>query len=372
LPEWLIERGIGETRAALIDDGEIVEARIMLDGIARAGTIVEARLKHSGVPAIAVADEREYLLPAGAPGITEGGALRIAVTREAIPGAEPWKRPLARATAEPASPAAPLPGRDVPFPSPGGIVLDEAGWGDVVNEARSGIIRFEGGELRISPTPAMTLIDVDGTLPAPELAVAGARQAARAIRRLDIGGSIGIDLPTVGGGGLPPPSTRICRNRSSALRSMDSASCRSFAREPAPRCSRSAGTARRPRPVPCSARRRCQAPAPGVWLLIRRSSRCSNKNATGSTRWRASSAARSACAPTRRSPSPAAMPNPPKAKPCPLCGKPAPVSPGSAAHAPFCSRGCKDRDLLKWLGEGYRIPGPPVDPETLDSEEGGG
>ena len=65
------------------------------------------------------------------------------------------------------------------------------------------------------------------------------------------------------------------------------------------------------------------------------------------------------------------MPNPPKAKPCPLCGKPAPVSPGSAAHAPFCSRGCKDRDLLKWLGEGYRIPGPPVDPETLDSEEGG-
>ena len=32
-------------------------------------------------------------------------------------------------------------------------------------------------------------------------------------------------------------------------------------------------------------------------------------------------------------------------------------------HAPFCSRGCKDRDLLKWLGEGYRIPGPPADDE---------
>ena len=63
------------------------------------------------------------------------------------------------------------------------------------------------------------------------------------------------------------------------------------------------------------------------------------------------------------------MPNPPKAKPCPLCGKPAPLSAGSAAHAPFCSRGCKDRDLLKWLGEGYRIPGPPADPEALDSEE---
>jgi hypothetical protein len=61
------------------------------------------------------------------------------------------------------------------------------------------------------------------------------------------------------------------------------------------------------------------------------------------------------------------MPNLPKAKPCPLCGKPA-----SDAHAPFCSRGCKDRDLLKWLGEGYRISGPPANPEALDSEEGGG
>ena len=43
-------------------------------------------------------------------------------------------------------------------------------------------------------------------------------------------------------------------------------------------------------------------------------------------------------------------------------------------HAPFCSRGCKDRDLLKWLGEGYRIPGPPADVDDqllggLDSED---
>ena len=45
----------------------------------------------------------------------------------------------------------------------------------------------------------MTLIDVDGHLPPEELAVAGAREAARAIMRLDIGGSIGVDLPTVSG-----------------------------------------------------------------------------------------------------------------------------------------------------------------------------
>ncbi len=46
---------------------------------------------------------------------------------------------------------------------------------------------------------------------------------------------------------------------------------------------------------------------------------------------------------------------------CPLCGQPT-----DPAHKPFCSRGCKDRDLLQWLGEGYRLPGAPVDPERLD------
>jgi endogenous inhibitor of DNA gyrase (YacG/DUF329 family) len=44
---------------------------------------------------------------------------------------------------------------------------------------------------------------------------------------------------------------------------------------------------------------------------------------------------------------------------CPICRKPS-----QAEHQPFCSRGCKDRDLLQWLGEGYQIPGDPVDPEA--------
>jgi hypothetical protein len=48
---------------------------------------------------------------------------------------------------------------------------------------------------------------------------------------------------------------------------------------------------------------------------------------------------------------------------CPLCGQPE-----AAEHAPFCSRGCKDRDLLQWLGEGYHIPGPPANPGRVDSE----
>jgi endogenous inhibitor of DNA gyrase (YacG/DUF329 family) len=55
---------------------------------------------------------------------------------------------------------------------------------------------------------------------------------------------------------------------------------------------------------------------------------------------------------------------------CPLCGKPA-----TPDHKPFCSRGCRDRDLLNWLGDGYRVPGRPVDEATaadLDQDGDGG
>jgi ribonuclease G len=205
LPDWLIERGIGETRAILVDDGEIIEARIELDGAVPAGSVITARVASigsNGRNAVAV-DERgvEYLLPRGASGTTEGSAITLEITRETIPASEPWKRPLARITDQ--LPQAVLPlserlrAREFAFPSPNDS-LAEAGWNDLLEQARSGIVTFAGGELRISPTPAMTLIDVDGYMPPDELVVLGAAAAAKAIRRLDIGGSIGIDLPTAG------------------------------------------------------------------------------------------------------------------------------------------------------------------------------
>jgi endogenous inhibitor of DNA gyrase (YacG/DUF329 family) len=52
---------------------------------------------------------------------------------------------------------------------------------------------------------------------------------------------------------------------------------------------------------------------------------------------------------------------------CPLCRRPT-----RPEHAPFCSRGCKDRDLLNWLGDGYRIPGPPAAPDRVDSTDSDG
>ena len=50
------------------------------------------------------------------------------------------------------------------------------------------------------------------------------------------------------------------------------------------------------------------------------------------------------------------------AQTCPICDKP-----GSAQHTPFCSQGCRDRDLIQWLSDGYRVPASEEE-DGLDSD----
>ncbi|MEW9853633.1 DNA gyrase inhibitor YacG [Novosphingobium sp. M1R2S20] len=50
-------------------------------------------------------------------------------------------------------------------------------------------------------------------------------------------------------------------------------------------------------------------------------------------------------------------------RPCPICGKPR-----AAEYKPFCSARCRDRDLLKWLDDGYAVPGPPAPVRDTDEE----
>ena len=186
----MIETGIGETRAALIDDSEIVEARVRRDGVTPAGAILEAKLVAVAPRVTVEAGGEQFLLPRGVSGISEGSRLLVEVTREALGGTESWKRGLARRTEDEPRPAPPLADG-----TPGKI----EGWDALLDEARSGLVGFDGGELRIEPTAAMTMIDIDGWLVPDKLAQMGAWAAARAIRRLDIGGPIGIDFPTLKG-----------------------------------------------------------------------------------------------------------------------------------------------------------------------------
>jgi hypothetical protein len=198
LAEWLYEEGIGEARAILIENGTIIEAAIELPGL-RAGAVVEARLTNIA-GAATLSDGTEAMVSPLPPGVTEGGSFRAEVVREAIPERGRPKPPRVRPTD--------LPLRDGPslherigtpplLPAHGPDRVEEAGWSELLEEAASGEIGFDGGALRMSLTPAMTLFDVDGSLPPADLAEAGAAAAARAIRRFGIAGSIGIDLPTL-------------------------------------------------------------------------------------------------------------------------------------------------------------------------------
>ncbi|TPG22305.1 ribonuclease [Sphingomonas koreensis] len=238
MAEWLYEAGIGEARAALVEDGRVRIARIELDSEGpRVGAVVAARLTEitakgrEGV--VGLAGGGEALLSPLPTGITQGAALLVEITREAV--AERGRAKRAKA-APAADGAVETPGRDLlaRITASGVSVhrllahqsddLEAAGWSEVLDEAETGEIAFAGGALRLSLTPAMTLIDVDGQPPLETLAVAAATAAAQAIARHGIGGSIGVDFPTIEGRGprqavaaaidaaLPPPFERTAMN----------------------------------------------------------------------------------------------------------------------------------------------------------------
>jgi len=203
LAEWLYEEGIGEARAILVEDGDILEAEIELPDELRVGSVVEGRLADilaAGRRGL-VRTRAEWIsvdpLP---PGLTKGQRVRVEVVRAAIPEPGHGKHAKGRITADPEREGPNLRERIGPHkivPPVGTDPFEEAGWSELLEEAISGEIFFGGGGLRMSLTPAMTLFDVDGSLPPQDLAIQGAEAAARAIRRMAIGGSIGIDLPTV-------------------------------------------------------------------------------------------------------------------------------------------------------------------------------
>lgn len=236
MPDALIEYGIGETRAAVLDaGGGIVEMHVERGtDFWRYGDVREVRLMAilvPGVRGIVAIDGREALLEPLPRALTEGVSLRVEIVREAL--AEAGRPRLAKAvvTRDAVRPGPALAARlrarglAVATVAPHGPdVLETAGWSEAVEAAAIGHVAFLGGLLTISPTPAMTVIDVDGALPPVDLALAAAAAAAAAIRRFDLTGSIGIDFPTVADkaarvtigaaldAGLPPPFERTAVN----------------------------------------------------------------------------------------------------------------------------------------------------------------
>lgn len=180
-----------------------MRARVAIDGAGpQPGLVAPARLIERLLARLDSGNE--VTLDRAPAGVTLGAAIRVEITRAAIPEAGRAKLPRGRVTDASAQPAPTLletledaPVRQVRAHE--ADALEAAGWSELLEEAVLGDIAFDGGMLRLSPTPAMTLFDVDGDPPLDALAVRAAIAVAEAIERHDIGGSIGIDFPTLTG-----------------------------------------------------------------------------------------------------------------------------------------------------------------------------
>ena len=201
--EWLVEEGIGEHRALGYAGGEVVAARLDWPGGLAAGLVEDARLvvrlagTRRGIARFASGEDALVdNLPREA---SEGALMRLVVTRPALAEKGRFKQAKARPTTADPRPA-PLLAEALRAQGHSVRIvrrLPAGDWDEVWGAAWSGDLPFSGGVLIASPTPAMTLIDVDGPLPPRDLALACVTPVARAIGWLDLAGSIGIDFPTL-------------------------------------------------------------------------------------------------------------------------------------------------------------------------------
>ncbi len=190
IDELLIERGIGETRAALIDQGRVVEVLIDRDDdTTRAGRIYLGRAvrieRALDAAFVEIGLALPGLLPAGeARALTEGGAVIVQVTRPPVDGKG------ARLTARPS-----LPGRFVAYrPFAEGVAVSRRIADAAERERLTGLIGDPGDGGVVVRTLAE---GADGALLAAEaaalradwqaLAAAAARAKAPALLDADLG-----------------------------------------------------------------------------------------------------------------------------------------------------------------------------------------
>jgi hypothetical protein len=196
---WLVEQGIGEERALRYENDRVVAARLRWPGALDAGLVADAVLieKPAGSPRgrARFAGGEEALVDRLPKDASEGSTLRLEVTRAAVRERGRGKPAQARPTH-----AEPRPAPSLAESLPDATVVrrfPDAAWDEVWAEAWDGAVAFPGGSLIVAATPGMSVIDIDGTLPPRALALAAVRPLAEALERFDLGGSIGVDFPTL-------------------------------------------------------------------------------------------------------------------------------------------------------------------------------
>jgi hypothetical protein len=193
---WLIEEGIGETRALLVEGERVLAAKLFWPGELVAGTRTSAKLtsklKGTRRGVALLPDGTEALVDHLPPQVTEGQSLDLLITRAALAERGRLKRAQARvAGADAPAPVAAIPEGRTVRRFPAGL------WEEVWHAASAASLDFPGGAILISVTPAMTVIDIDGIGVPREVALAAVPAIAQALAWFDLGGNIGIDFPTL-------------------------------------------------------------------------------------------------------------------------------------------------------------------------------
>ncbi|KLI63288.1 ribonuclease E/G [Aurantiacibacter marinus] len=204
MAKWLVEEGIGEHRAIQLGPDGIEEARIFWPGTRLvAGEIADAKLRErigEGGRGRVEFPSGEQAFAAQIPrSVSIGAPVRMQVTREAIAERGRFKLAQSRFSDAPVRPGPALAQSLVDESHEVELIRrfpDQADWQELWLDAASQKVTFDGGSLLFAETPAMTLIDVDGSAQraAQQKAVAA---LAKALRRFDLGGNIGVDFPSV-------------------------------------------------------------------------------------------------------------------------------------------------------------------------------
>jgi ribonuclease G len=234
--QLLWDAGPGECRAGLIENGVLVEFRIIRhrrpeQALIAAGELYTARLVErlgSGQGIVDLGGGTQAMLQPCLL-LPIGSLIDVEMTRAPIPEPGQWKlpkvRPLANAPLRAAEPCWHKRGEpwDV-FLAQHGAQVDEIICPDVITAmdvqsvrettavrvdpavveaadfdmlieaATQGSFPIAGGRLHIERTRAMVMIDIDGTSDALSLNLAAAAEIPRLLRLLDIGGPVGIDF----------------------------------------------------------------------------------------------------------------------------------------------------------------------------------
>jgi ribonuclease G len=234
--QLLWDAGAGEIRAGLLEDGKLVEFRLirLRRGerlLIAAGEQYTARIKEKlpgGSALVTLGGGEDAVLDPCPPG-PEGRLIAVEMIRSPIPEPARWKRAKVRAVPDMAPSAEPcwhpgpelweafliqalgevdevicptlqaahdvrsVTGDAVPVHIDPAIIAD-ADFEGLIDRAVSGDHPFPGGMLAVDRTRAMTMIDVDGVGDALMLNRAAAKAIPPLLRLFDIGGPVAIDF----------------------------------------------------------------------------------------------------------------------------------------------------------------------------------